>query len=233
MPNQAVSRTGQRAEVLNAFMRGVYFWMFVGLALTSAVAWVTAQTPALVQFIYANTMVLIVLVVAQLGLVVALSGAVRKMSGTTATALFLLYSGLTGLTFAAILLVYTPADIFKAFVTAAGMFGAMSVYGMTTKRDLTSWGSFLFMGLIGLVIAMVVNMFLRSPVMDFVISGVGVLIFTGLTAYDTQTLKDMGENMPSADASVIRRGVILGALRLYLDFINLFLMLLRLFGGRD
>ncbi|MBA4358071.1 MAG: hypothetical protein C0405_10145, partial [Desulfovibrio sp.] len=117
------------------------------------------------------------------------------------------------------------------FVVTAGMFGAMSVYGMVTKRDLTSMGSFLFMGLIGIVLASVVNMFLKSSAMGFIISVIGVLVFTGLTAYDTQKLKYMGEAMPLGDGTAIRRGTILGALTLYLDFLNLFLMMLRLFGS--
>jgi FtsH-binding integral membrane protein len=220
-----------RVEVVNAFMRGVYAWMSAGLGVTALVAFYTARTPALMEAIFTNQILLIGLIIAQFGLVVAISAAVHRMSGTTATGLFMLYSALTGLTLSSVLVVYAASDVFKAFVTAAGMFGAMSIYGLTTKKDLTSWGSFLFMGLIGLVIAMVVNMFMQSAMMDFVISGVGVLLFTGLTAYDTQKLKVMGESAPHDDATAVRRGTILGALTLYLDFINLFLMLLRLFGG--
>ncbi|HKK33722.1 MAG TPA: Bax inhibitor-1/YccA family protein, partial [Desulfomicrobiaceae bacterium] len=146
----------------------------------------------------------------------------------------MLYSAMNGATLSAVLLAYTGASVFSTFLVCAGMFGAMSVYGMTTKKDLTSMGSFLFMGLIGIIIASVVNIFLQSPAMHFVISGVGVLIFTGLTAYDTQKLKAMGESAPMDDATAVRRGTILGALTLYLDFINLFLMLLRFMGqGRE
>jgi FtsH-binding integral membrane protein len=165
------------------------------------------------------------------GLVLGLSGAVHRMSAGMATGLFLLYSALNGATLSVILLVYTAASIFKAFIVCTGMFAAMSVYGATTKKDLTSWGSFLFMGLIGIIIASIVNIFMASSALDFVISGVGVLIFTGLTAYDTQKLKVMGESAPMDDALAIRRGTILGALTLYLDFINLFLFLLRFFGS--
>lgn len=225
-------RTRSRAEVLNAFMRGVYTWMCAGLGVTTVAAFYTASSQAMLQFIFGNTFVLIGLVIAQLGIVVGLSGAVKRLSPGAATGLFMLYSALTGVTLSAVLVAYSGAAVFKAFLTTAGMFGAMSIYGWTTKRDLTGWGSFLFMGLIGIIIASVVNIFMASPMLDFVISGVGVLIFTGLTAYDTQQLKAMGETAPD-DAGAVRKATILGALRLYLDFINLFLMLLRFFGGRE
>ncbi|EPR40230.1 protein of unknown function UPF0005 [Desulfovibrio sp. X2] len=219
-------------EVLSEFMRGVYGWMSAGLMLTAAAAIYTASSPAMIQAIFGNSILLIVLLVAEVGLVFAISGAINRLSATTATGLFLLYSVLNGVTLSSIFLVYSMAAIYKAFLTAGGMFGAMSIYGYVTKKDLSSWGSFLFMGLIGVVIAMVVNMFLRSPGLDFVISGVGVLVFVGLTAYDTQRLRYMAATAPMGDATVMRRGAIMGALQLYLDFINLFLMLLSLFGGR-
>jgi FtsH-binding integral membrane protein len=227
---RTLSGTQARVEVVNAFMRGVYGWMTAGLALTGGVAYLTAGSEAMRQMIFGNQLVLIALIIAQLGIVVGLSAAVNRLSAGTATGLFLAYSALTGLTLSAIFLAYPPTIILKAFLTAAGMFGAMSIYGLTTKRDLTSMGSFLTMGLFGLIIAMVVNIFLNSSMMDFVISGVGVILFTGLTAYDTQRLSTMGSMAPG-DATVVRRGTILGALTLYLDFINLFLMLLRLFSG--
>jgi hypothetical protein len=145
-----------------------------------------------------------------------------------------LYSGLNGVTLSAILLAYTGSSVVGTFVICAGMFGAMSIYGMVTKKDLTSLGSFMFMGLIGIILASVVNIFLRSPGLEFAISGIGVLVFVGLTAYDTQKLKEMGQTAPMEDGTAVRRGTILGALTLYLDFINLFLMLLRFFGqGRE
>jgi len=231
---RSMPRTQASTQVMNAFMRGVYGWMTAGLAVTAAVAFFVATTPTIAQALWSNSILVIGLVIAQLGLVFAISGAVHRMSAGTATSLFLLYSGLTGLTLSVIFAVYSPGAIFNAFVTTTGMFGAMSIYGLTTKKDLTSWGSFLFMGLIGVFIAMIVNIFLQSPMMHFVISLLGVVVFTGLTAYDTQQLRVMGESAPHDDATAIRRGTILGALRLYLDFINLFLMLLRLFGaGRD
>ena len=222
-----------RASAVSVYMNQVYLWMAAGLGLTALVAWQTASSPAALQFIFSNTIVVIGLVIAQFGLVIALSAAVHRLSAATATAMFLLYSGLTGVTLSSIFVVYTMASIANAFLVTAGTFGAMSVYGTVTKRDLTGMGSFLFMGLIGLVIAMLVNIFLQSAMMDFVISGIGVLIFTGLTAYDTQKLRQFGMNAPLDDATALRRGAILGALTLYLDFINLFLMLLRLFGNRE
>lgn len=153
------------------------------------------------------------------------------MSATTATAVFIAYSALTGLTLSSIFVVYPIGSIANAFLTATGTFLAMSVYGTVTKRDLTGMGNFLMMGLFGIIIASIVNIFLASSMMDFVISCIGVLIFTGLTAYDTQKLRAFGMNAPVDDATAMRRGALLGALELYLDFINLFLMLLRLFGG--
>jgi FtsH-binding integral membrane protein len=215
-------------------MRGVYQWMTIGLGLTAVVAYAVVSSEAAINFIFGNTMVFWGLIIGELLLVVAISGAINKMSAATASGLFMLYSAMNGATLSAVLLAYTGASVFSTFLVCAGMFGAMSVYGMTTKKDLTSMGSFLFMGLIGIIIASVVNIFLQSPAMHFVISGVGVLIFTGLTAYDTQKLKAMGESAPMDDATAVRRGTILGALTLYLDFINLFLMLLRFMGqGRE
>lgn len=228
--------TRTRVEVVNAFMRGVYHWMALGLMVTAALSYVTAHTPALLGLIInmetgAPTMLFWGLIIGELIMVMAIAGAIHKLSAPAASGLFLLYSAINGVTLSFIFLVYTQASIVMTFVICAAMFGAMSVYGLVTKKDLTSWGSFLFMGLIGLIIAVVVNIFLQSSAMYFVISVAGVLIFTGLTAYDTQQLKVMGESAPADDATAVRRGTILGALRLYLDFINLFLMLLRLFGA--
>jgi FtsH-binding integral membrane protein len=224
------ARTVARAETLNAFMRGVYGWMSFGLLLTAAVAWFTATSPLGLSLMQ-NPMLVLVLVVAQFGLVIALSAAIHRLSGSAATMMFAAYSALTGLTLSSIFFVYSMTNIFQAFIVAAGMFGSMSIYGLVTKRDLTGMGSFLFMGLIGMLIAMVVNAFVQSSAMSFVLSAVGVLVFTGLSAYDTQRLKYMGETVPLGDSAAIRRGTILGALTLYLHFLNLFLMLLRLFGS--
>ena len=228
-PTATQTRTDVRAT--NSFLRGVYNWMSLGLALTAMVAYAVATTPAVAQVIFTNPILFWGLILAQFGLVLGLSGAVHRMSAAAATGLFLLYSALNGATLSSILMVYTAASVFKAFIVCTGMFAAMSIYGTVTKRDLTSMGSFLFMGLIGIIIASIVNIFMASPVLDFAISGIGVLIFTGLTAYDTQKLKMMGESAPMDDALAIRRGTILGALTLYLDFINLFLFLLRFFGS--
>lgn len=223
-------QTSSRAEAVNAFMRGVYGWMAGGLALTAVVAMMAASSPAIMRVIF-SPVVLIVLVLAEFGLVIGLSAAINRLSASAASGMFLVYAGLNGLTLSSIFLVYTSTSIASAFAVSAGMFLAMSLYGMITKRDLTSLGSFMMMGLIGMVIAMVVNIFLHSSAMAFVINCVGVLVFTGLTAYDTQKLKEMGDYAPMNDATALRRGSILGALRLYLDFINLFLIMLRFFGG--
>ncbi len=227
---QSYSPTKARVEVLNAFMRGVYQWMALGLGLTGIIAYFTATSPTLLQIIFGNPLVMWGLLIGELLLVIGLSAGISKLSGSTATFLFLLYSGLNGLTLSAIFLVYTTSSIASTFLICAGMFAAMSIYGLTTKKDLTSLGSFLFMGLIGIIIASIVNIFLKSSAFQFVISGIGVIVFVGLTAYDSQKLKLMGESAPYDDALAIRRGTILGALTLYLDFINLFLMLLRFFG---
>jgi len=219
-----------KAETINAFMRGIYGWMSTGMLLTAAAAWLTANSAFGVGLLQTPGLV-IGLVLVQFGLVIGLSAAINKLSGTAATLMFLAYSALTGVTLSSIFFVYSMASIFQAFVVTAGMFGAMSVYGMVTKRDLTSMGSFMFMGLIGIVLASVVNMFVKSSAMSYAISVIGVFVFVGLTAYDTQKLKYMGESMPLNDGTAVRRGTILGALTLYLDFLNLFLMLLRLFGS--
>ena len=215
-------------SAVSIYMRQVYMWMTAGLAITAVTAVAVASSPDLQMAILGNMAIMIALIVAQFGLVIALSAAVHKMS---ATAVFIAYSALTGLTLSSIFVVYPIGSIANAFLTATGTFLAMSVYGTVTRRDLTGMGNFLIMGLFGIIIASIVNIFLASSMMDFVISCIGVLIFTGLTAYDTQKLRVFGMNAPVDDATAMRRGALLGALELYLDFINLFLMLLRLFGG--
>ncbi len=219
-------------SVAAEYMRHVYTWMTMGLVLTAIVCVGVASSPSVQMAIFSNAIIPIVLIIAQFGIVIALSAAVHKMSAGMATFMFLLYSTLTGVTLSTIFIVYPIGSIANAFFTCAGMFLAMSIYGSVTKRDLSGMGSFLFMGLIGLVIAMIVNMFLANSMMDFVISVCGVVLFTLLTAYDTQKLRTFGASAPLDDGTAIRRGAILGALTLYLDFINLFLMLLRLFGDR-
>jgi FtsH-binding integral membrane protein len=213
------------------FLSKVYAWMAGGLAITALAAWVTLSTPAILQVVFGNRLVFFGLILAELGLVVWLSGMVGKMSASTASAVFVAYSALNGLTLSAVFLAYTSGSIASTFVVTAGTFGAMSLYGVTTKRSLDGLGSFAFMGLIGVVIAGVVNIFLASSMLEFVISCVGVIVFVGLTAYDTQKLKAMGSVL-EADSEEGRKAAVRGALSLYLDFVNLFLMLLRLFGRR-
>jgi FtsH-binding integral membrane protein len=211
-----------------AFIRRVYGWMFGGLLLTTlASMWVVAS-PAMQAIVLGNQIVTIGLIVAELAIVVFLSFRVMKMSAAAAAGSFLVYSFLNGLTLSVIFWQYSHASIMQAFLTAAGMFGAMSVYGLVTKRDLTSWGSFFFMGLIGIILCGVVNIFLRSSGLSFVISVIGVFVFLGLTAWDNQKLKQMATVAGPMQENV----AVTGALALYLDFLNLFLFLLRLFGDR-
>ncbi len=213
------------------FMVRVYNWMTTGLGITGLVAYSVADTPALTDAIFGNPIIPIVLIIAQIGLVFWLASRVMQMSAQQATGIFVLYAALTGVTFSVIFLTYTASSITSTFLVTAGTFGAMSFYGYTTKKDLTSWGSFLFMGLVGIIIASVVNIFLQSSAMYWVITYAGVLIFVGLTAYDTQKIKEMnilGNEGTEEDT----KEAIRGALTLYLDFINLFLMLLRIMGDR-
>ena len=217
---------------VNEFIRSVYNWMAIGLALTGFTAYYVANTPALVQAVFGNQILFFGLIIGQLGLVFFISARIQRLQASTATALFLLYSVLMGVTLSFIFLVYTASSITSTFFICAATFVACSVYGWTTKRDLTSLGGFLFMGLIGIIIASVVNIFIRSSAMHMIISYIGVLVFVGLTAYDTQHLKTMALNQPAdLEAGVIRKGAIMGVLKLYLDFINLFLMLLRMVVG--
>lgn len=222
--------TQGRLETLNAFMRSVYAWMSAGLGLTALAAYMVASSPSMMQLVMGNRILFFGLIIAEFALVFGISAGISKLSAEMASGLFLLYSVLNGVTLSVIFILYTQASIVMTFLICSGMFGAMSVYGMTTQKDLTSWGSFLFMGLIGIIIASIVNIFMKSSGLNFVISGIGVLLFTALTAYDTQKLTRMGESAPMNDNVALRRGSILGALTLYLDFINLFLMLLRFFG---
>ncbi len=217
------------ADRVTAFLRKVYGWMFVGLGITAATAFAVASSPTLVQMIFGNWMVFGVLVIAEIGLVVGLSARVDRMAPRTAAVLFIVYSALNGATLSAILLAFTGASIATTFAVAAGTFGALALYGTTTKRSLAGIGQFFFMGLIGLVLASVVGLFWKAPGLQFGISVVGVLVFTGLTAWDSQRLKAMAAVTP--DDRVAGRAVV-GALALYLDFINLFLFLLRFLGAR-
>ena len=222
------ARTADQVVVRqNTLIRQVYAWMGAGLAITAFMALITLSSPAILNAVTGNKLVFYGLMIGELALVFTLSGAINKLSATTATLIFITYSALNGITLSIVALVYTANSITSTFVITGGMFGAMSVYGYMTKRDLTSFGSFLFMGLIGVVIASVVNIFVGSSAVSWVISGIGVIVFTGLTAYDTWKIKEL-----AAQGIEGRKPAILGALTLYLDFINLFLMLLRLTGSR-
>lgn len=213
-------------ESRRAFMSRVYGWMFAGLSVTGLVALFTASNEALLTQVIQWRWGLII---AQLGLVFALSGLASRLSGPVAAALFLGYSVLTGLTFSVLFLIYTSASIGSAFLLTAGTFGAMSAFGTLTRKDLSGWSTFLFMGLIGIVIASIVQIFLKSSMLSFVLSCASVVVFAGLTAYDTQKLREMHAASGYSAAATVS---IVGALTLYLDFINLFLALLRLFGSR-
>jgi len=226
--NTSYTRSADRVIVRqNALIRQVYAWMGAGMAITAFMALITLSSPDILAAITGNRLLFYGLMIGELALVFTLSGAINRLSATIATLLFVAYSALNGVTLSVVALVYTANSIASTFVITAGMFGAMSVYGYMTKRDLTSWGSFLFMGLIGVVIAMVVNIFIGSSAVSWIISGIGVIVFTGLTSYDTWKIKAM-----AAQGTEGRKPAILGALTLYLDFINLFLMLLRFTGNR-
>ena len=244
--NYAATRAGYRTDQvtidagLRAYMIRVYNYMAAGVALTGVVAWLTFSAAVtdvggalqLTQFghLIFQSPLMWVLVLAPLGMVFFMSYRINRLSASAALTMFFVYAGMLGLSLASIFLVYTGDSITRVFFISAATFGAMSLYGYTTQRDLTGVGSFMFMGLIGIVVAMLVNVFLRSSGLDWAISVIGVLIFVGLTAYDTQRIKEMYS--PMDDGTSAGRKAVMGALSLYLDFINLFLMLLRLFGDR-
>ena len=214
---------------VSAFLRSVYGWMFLGLAITALTATFVAGSPSLVEALVANRLFFFGLIAAELGLVFYISARVASLAPSTAAALFIVYSALNGVTLSLVLLAYTGASVATAFFVSAGMFGALATYGTATQRRLASWGSFLFMGLVGVVLASIVGLFWQNDTMGFVISIVGVIVFTGLTAYDAQRLKAMALQLPDGQVGSY---AVSGALSLYLDFINLFLSLLRLMGNR-
>ncbi len=225
-----ITLTQARQEASTIFLAKVFNWMAMGLGITGIVAYFTASSGFARAIV--SSPLFFVLIVAELGLVFYLSARINKIAAATASGLFIGYSVLNGLTLSTVFLAYTSSSIAGTFFITAGMFGAMAVYGLVTKRDLSGLGSFLFMGLIGILIASVVNIFLKSSGMSWMISLLGVFIFTGLTAYDVQKIKNMGEEgIMTQGEEAIKKGSIMGALALYLDFINLFLMLLRFFGG--
>ncbi len=228
--------SGDQADVagidvgLREYMLRVYNYMATGLALTGLVAFATSQSAELMQTIHGTGLRWIVML-GPLGFVFFLSARINAIKASTAQTLFWVYSAMMGLMMSYIFLAYTGTSIARVFFITAGTFAAMSLYGYTTKRDLTGLGSFMMMGLIGIIIASIVNMFLQSSAMHFVISVIGVLVFVGLTAYDTQNIKAMYSELDSSE--VAGKKAIMGALRLYLDFINLFIMMLSLFGNRE
>jgi uncharacterized protein len=217
------------AERATAFLQKVYGWMFIGLAITACVAFAVANSPAMLRYVLSNPLLYFGLIIAELGLVFYLSAKVETLAPNVAMTLFLMYSALNGVTLSFILLVYTGESIATTFVVTAGMFGALALYGSTTKRSLAGAGQFFFMGLIGLVLASIVGMFWHNDALQFLISTIGVIVFTGLTAWDAQRLKLMAATVPESQSGSY---AVVGALALYLNFINLFLMLLRLLGGR-
>ena len=224
--------TKSQAQVdvgLREYMLKVYNYMATGLGLTGLTAWLVAGNATLVKTIFGTPLYWVV-ALAPLGFVFYLSARLHKISFSKSQTLFWLFAVIMGLSMASIFLMYTPVSIAKVFFITSGTFAGMSLYGYTTKKDLTGWGSFLFMGLIGIIIAMIVNIFLQSSMLGFIISCVGVLVFVGLSAYDTQRIKEM--YYASDHPEISGKKAIMGALKLYLDFINLFIMLLHLFGQR-
>lgn len=220
------------AEVFGAVLRRVYVWMAFGLLITAGTAAFVSASP-LFQILAGQPLIFFVLMIAEIGLVIGLSWGINRLSPEVAALLFLAYAVLNGLTFSVLFMVYTLGSVAGTFVATAALFGAMSIIGYTTKMDLSKMGSFLFMGLIGLIIAMVVNMFWANTVLGSIVTFVGILLFLGLTVYDTQRIKQMTvAALQQGDENVQARMGILGALALYLDFINLFLFILRLSGRR-
>ncbi|HOI94311.1 MAG TPA: Bax inhibitor-1/YccA family protein [Syntrophobacter fumaroxidans] len=232
MERQYYPQQDQVVAIQSDFVRRVYNWMGIGLATTAVVAMLTFSSSTTSRLLAQYPGLMLGLVLAELGLVIAISAGINRFRASSATLMFFIYSALNGVTLSVIFLVYAHSSIANTFFVTAGMFAIMSVYGYTTRTDLTSWGNFLFMGLIGIILASVVNIFLGSQSLDWIISCLGVIIFVGLTAYDTQSIKAMAHG-GFADAETEQKAAVIGALRLYLDFINLFLMLLRLFGRRD
>lgn len=223
----------QAVREQSRFISKVYGWMCFALCITGLVAWLVGSNPGLAQKIAGNQVIFFGLIIAELGLVFALAGFINKMRAATATAVFIVYSLLNGLTLSVIFTAYTMASLGTTFLVTAGTFGVMSAYGYFTKRDLTTIGNLCFMCLFGLIIASIVNMFWANSILYWVTTYAGVIIFVGLTAYDTQKIKEMGAKENISDTETCGKAAIIGALALYLDFINLFLFLLRLFGRRD
>ena len=231
MQSIPAQRTEAQIQV-NTFIRSVYNWMAIGLGLTGFTALYVSNSETLLKMIFGNQLIFFGLIIGELVLVFSLASRVNKMQASTATSLFVLYAALNGVTLSAIFLIYTRSSITSTFFICAATFVASSIYGMVTKRDLTSFGQFMFMGFIGIFIATIVNLFVGSYGLQMIISYIGVIVFVGLTAYDTQKLKAMALTQPAGlDGGVVRKGAIIGALTLYLDFILMFQYLLFILGG--
>lgn len=229
MNNSNIAAQANAVAVQNVLIKKVYLWMSMALATTAMAAYLVASTPALINMLLANRFAFFILLFAELGLVIFISARINKLSFNTALGLFILYSVLNGVTLSVIFLLYTAASLTSTFLVTAGTFAVMSIYGYVTKRNLTSMGNIAMMLLIGVVIASVVNLFMNSSTLYWIVTYVGVLVFVGLTAYDTQKIKRLAT---MEDSEQTRKLAIVGALTLYLDFINLFLLMLRLLGGR-
>ena len=228
--NQQIS-IAQQEQAIKSFMPRVYLWMFAALLVTAVVAWTTFGSEALQNLFFGNPFITIGLFIVQIALVIALSAAISRLSAPVAMVIFFAYAALTGVVFSSIFLVYTGTSIASTFVATAGMFGVMSIIGLTTGMDLTRIGNIAFMALIGIIIASLINFFLQSEALYWIISVVGVLVFIALIARDTQKLKNLAYQT-DVNSEQGSKASIMGALVLYLDFINLFLFLLRLFGNR-
>lgn len=239
MNYSTTSRTQSRAEITNAFLRSIYNWMLAGLGVTAGISLLIRYTDLVYFFMTPQgmltqngTMVSFGSLIAAVVMSFVFGARINKMAPTTCTVVFFGYSVLMAVGLTPMLLSYTDASVAQAFLTAAGMFGATSIYGLVTKKDLSSIGSFCMMGLWGLIIAMVLNLFFQSPIFDLALSLIGIVIFIGLTAYETQLFKTMGESLPENDTAAIHRAAIMGALTLYLNFINIFIRLLAIMGDR-
>lgn len=230
--SSANERLWEASQAFPVLMRKVYVWMTLALAITGFTAYGVATSPGLMQAIFTNRVLFWGLIIAEFALVMGVSAAINRLSLTTATLMFVLYSVINGATLSVVFLAYSMASIATVFFITAGTFAAMAFIGYTTKTDLTSVGKIVLMALIGLIIATVVNVFVKSTMFDIILSYVGVLIFVGLTAYDSQKIKQMLLQAPDAGEGA-QKVALLGALSLYLDFINLFIYLLRIFGRRE
>ncbi len=230
-----VLRAPDRQLAVSQFMNRTYGWMFFGLMVTAGVSYVTASSETATRILFENPALLYVLLFAELGVVMGLSFASQKISSATAMAGFVLYAALNGVTFSLLLRAYTMASIGQVFMITAGMFGGLALFGTVTRKDLTGMGAFFGMGLWGMILVGVVNIFIRSDALSMGMSAIGVLVFSGLTAYDSQKIKAIAYSAADqgADRDGIKKQAIFGALTLYLDFINLFLSLLRLLGNRS